>query len=619
MGSAFNVIQHNMMAMFTDRQLGITTNSKAKSTEKLSSGYKINRAADDAAGLSISEKMRKRIRGLNQGTENMQDGVSLCQIADGALAEVDDMLHRMTELSIKAANGTMSENDRHDVQKEINELMKEIDRVADSTNFNEFIHPLKGKSIDTVTIPGDKVTFDNIQLPGFENADSTMKKWPFNASDPAYTMRLQAVISGTDTALDGETYSLIYGDGSSNRSAVVMGGVDADGNAFLGKKISYESMTVDPDSFSVDTDSQTVSRTFLYTDPDVSGLSFKIHQSVTLDTDNKSYKINTSFENTGTAEVKDWMFLQYFDTAYGGTHDGDFEEQYFSNGTEIDTETVFKDGNSSVTTLSRINKVFGPDSELLRKYNEYMVNREGNAIASSPDMPDSISVANVKNPTLPFSEYIELKHTGNAFLAVGNYQTRGDNLDFIESMNTGSRDSLNEKDICFTYASFGNSTITYGIKDIFTDSNLSTNDVKLADHYVSCEKQDYVWIQSSDGLSDGMHIPLVDATIKGLGLSTMDVTTQDSATNSIDLTRDALFKVGEYRSNFGAHQNRLEHSILNNKNTAENTTAAESRIRDTDMADEMVKFSNYNILQQAGQAMLTQANQSRDYILSLLG
>jgi flagellin len=132
-----------MTAMNSNRMLGITTSQQAKSTEKLSSGYKINRAADDAAGLSISEKMRKQIRGLTQATANAQDGISLVQTAEGALGEVHDMLQRMNELAIKAANGTMSSNDRMDVQREINSLVTEIDRVSTSTKFNE-TYLLKG-------------------------------------------------------------------------------------------------------------------------------------------------------------------------------------------------------------------------------------------------------------------------------------------------------------------------------------------------------------------------------------------------------------------------------------------------------------------------------------------
>lgn len=130
------VITHNMMAMNGNRQLGIVTKRQAKSTEKLSSGYKINRAADDAAGLTISEKMRSQIRGLNQASSNAQDGVSLAQIAEGAMGEVHDMLHRMTELAVKSSTGTNTTADRNAMQKEIKALSEEIDRIAESTEYN---------------------------------------------------------------------------------------------------------------------------------------------------------------------------------------------------------------------------------------------------------------------------------------------------------------------------------------------------------------------------------------------------------------------------------------------------------------------------------------------------
>lgn len=139
------VIQHNLLALNANRQLGIVKSNLSKSTEKLSSGYKINRAADDAAGLSISEKMRKQIRGLSQAAENIQDGISLCQVADGALNETVDILQRMNELAIQAANGTNSTTDRQDIQLEIDQLSSEINRIANSTKFNE-IYPLLGKT-----------------------------------------------------------------------------------------------------------------------------------------------------------------------------------------------------------------------------------------------------------------------------------------------------------------------------------------------------------------------------------------------------------------------------------------------------------------------------------------
>ena len=137
------VVQHNLTAMNSNRMLGLTTASQAKSTEKLSSGYKINRAADDAAGLSISEKMRKQIRGLTQASSNAQDGISAVQTAEGALNEVQDMLQRMNELAVKSANGTNSETDRTYIQNEIDQLTTEIDRVSETTKFNE-TYLLKG-------------------------------------------------------------------------------------------------------------------------------------------------------------------------------------------------------------------------------------------------------------------------------------------------------------------------------------------------------------------------------------------------------------------------------------------------------------------------------------------
>ena len=160
------VVQHNMQAMNSSRMLGITTNAQAKSTEKLSSGYKINRAADDAAGLSISEKMRKQMRGLDRASTNAQDGVSAVQTAEGALTEVHDMLQRMNELAVQASNGTNSQSDRESIQNEVDQLTTEIDRVSETTKFNE-MYLLKGNSdptqTKTVTMNGHDAGLDKLR------------------------------------------------------------------------------------------------------------------------------------------------------------------------------------------------------------------------------------------------------------------------------------------------------------------------------------------------------------------------------------------------------------------------------------------------------------------------
>jgi len=173
-----NFVQHNIVAMNANRNLNVTTAAQAKSTEKLSTGYKINRAADDAAGLSISEKMRRQVRGLTQATANAQDGISAIQTAEGALTEVHDMLQRMNELATKAANGTMSTSDRGNVQDEMNSLITEIDRVASTTKFNE-IYLLSGsytnKAAGTTLVAGTAVGATVIGSHGINPAGSVLK------------------------------------------------------------------------------------------------------------------------------------------------------------------------------------------------------------------------------------------------------------------------------------------------------------------------------------------------------------------------------------------------------------------------------------------------------------
>ena len=153
------VVQHNLRAMNSNRMLGVTSSTQSKSTEKLSSGYKINRAADDAAGLAISEKMRRQIRGLTQASANAQDGISCVQTAEGALNEVHDMLQRMNELAVKAANGTNQEEDRSYIQSEVDALVDEIDRVSTTTTFNEKML-LDGKFDEKLQV-GAEGTADN--------------------------------------------------------------------------------------------------------------------------------------------------------------------------------------------------------------------------------------------------------------------------------------------------------------------------------------------------------------------------------------------------------------------------------------------------------------------------
>lgn len=406
------VVQHNLTAMNSNRMLGVTTNKQAKSTEKLSSGYKINRAADDAAGLSISEKMRKQIRGLTQASSNAQDGISAVQTAEGALNEVQDMLQRMNELAVKAANGTNSEDDRNYIQDEVNQLIKEIDRVSTTTKFNE-TYLLKGDDTNKATIANPAVTVDETKAGD-------------DANKAIYTITMGVTAPTTDGAKSDVTMSL------------------------AGKTYS-----------------------------------------VTVEAGDTQENIADKFVNAINADQLD-----------GGA---------------IGKFTAAKDGNNITLTAAKE----GVDTLIKGE------NAEFNA-----------------SGILTLDLHVGADSTADNQISVD-----------IKQMSAG----------------------VLGLKTGKSTTTAAEKDTLLV-----------------NGSND------------------------DNARKAIDTIASALQEVSKQRSALGAAQNRLEHTIANLDNVVENTTSAESSIRDTDMATEMVKYSNNNILAQAGQAMLAQANQSNQGVLSLL-
>ena len=406
------VVQHNLTAMNSNRMLGVTTNKQAKSTEKLSSGYKINRAADDAAGLSISEKMRKQIRGLTQASSNAQDGISAVQTAEGALNEVQDMLQRMNELAVKAANGTNSEDDRNYIQDEVNQLIKEIDRVSTTTKFNE-TYLLKGDDANKATIANQAVTV--VETKAGDDANKAI-----------YTITMGVTAPTTDGAKSDVTMSL------------------------AGKTYS-----------------------------------------VTVEAGDTQKNIADKFVNAINADQLD-----------GGA---------------IGKFTAAKDGNNITLTAAKE----GVDTLI-----------------------------------------------------------KGENAEFNAS-------GILTLDLHVGADSTADNQISVDIKQMSAD----VLGLKTGKSSTTAAEKDTLLVNGKD---------------------------DTNARNAIDTIASALQEVSKQRSALGAAQNRLEHTIANLDNVVENTTSAESSIRDTDMATEMVKYSNNNILAQAGQAMLAQANQSNQGVLSLL-
>ena len=456
------VVQHNMQAANANRMLNVTTSAQSKSTEKLSSGYRINRAADDAAGLTISEKMRKQIRGLDQASTNAQDGVSSVQTAEGALTEVHSMLQRMNELATQAANGTNSkDSDRQAIQDEIDQLTTEIDRVSETTKFNE-TYLLKGEA-GTKTI-------------NMKAHDAGLKGTLTDNGDGTATFVMDSLKDGDSVSIGGKTYTI----GSKKDDVVAK--ITAAGQKFT---VNGQEITT------IDT----------YTDKD---------------TDQKAGKYTVT---DAKALVKDGATVKLATDEYKVMTDND------TNGIDdTDASVISKD------------VAYGLASKELLAANQ---------------IGDTKGVAEVANA--------------------------GNKADGSFTITTGKAEVAN--------------SLSFSLH-VGADADM-TNKIQVN-------------IDAMDSASLG---------IKGLNVKD---DSGNAATYAVDAISDAISKVSSQRSSLGAVQNRLEHTINNLDNVVENTTSAESRIRDTDMAEEMVNYSKNNILAQAGQSMLAQANQSNQGVLSLL-
>ena len=471
------VVQHNMQAMNANRMLNITTGAQSKSTEKLSSGYRINRAADDAAGLTISEKMRKQIRGLDQASTNAQDGVSSVQTAEGALTEVHSMLQRMNELAVQASNGTNADSDRQAIQDEIDQLTTEIDRVAETTKFNE-IYLLKGDNSST----------KNVYMNGH---DAGIKGTLTDGAKKA-TFTMDTLKASDKVTIAGKEYTI----GSTKADAEVLldkanAAVDA-----AGKKADVE---IDGTKYTI---------------------TFNAAGNTIADADGNTVTDLAALKAKVTAGSK---------VSYDGN-----------------SLTVMNDGNGAVAA----DGVDDDDSSIISK-----------TVAEQKIVAELTAANNVGTVEEKASVTNDGDANGKTTYTINKgYATVADTLSF--NLHVGADADMTNK-------------ITVDI-DTMNSANLG---------------------------------------IKGLNVTDA---TGTAATYAVDAISDAIAKVSSQRSALGAVQNRLEHTIDNLDNIVENTTTAESRIRDTDMAEEMVEYSKNNILAQAGQSMLAQANQSTQGVLSLL-
>jgi len=489
------VVQHNMQAMNSSRMLGTTTSAQAKSTEKLSSGFKINRAADDAAGLTISEKMRKQIKGLNRASTNAQDGVSAVQTAEGALTEVHSMLQRMNELSTQAANGSNSKSDRDAIQAEIDQLTTEIDRVAETTKFNE-TYLLKG---DT-TVQDKKINL--------EAHDAGLKGTLIDNGDGTAKFIMDKLSVGDTVQIGGKTYTIGDSAGAVQKAASKALGTVKDGDTMTvnGKEYKYYDAT----------------NKYTKSDGTVASVAAGWYAAKPAE-GNSTAKTLTSLTTAGhtvTVNGKSYHAL----TGAG------------SDGIDDNDTSIITDKKAYLLAAAELKKA----------------NQIGDTL-SKADVGKGVSGEAIKTQ-------LSLGNAGNVF-DIQVAKTRvPESLSF--NLHVGADADMTNK---------------IGVDiDAMTSANLGVKNINVSDE------------------------------------------SGNAATYAIDAIADAISKVSAQRSSLGAIQNRLEHTIANLDNISENTTSAESRIRDTDMAAEMVEYSKNNILAQAGQSMLAQATQSNQGVLSLL-
>ena len=510
-------IQHNIAALNSYRNLTGNNSAVSKNLEKLSSGYRINRAGDDAAGLAISEKMRAQITGLNTAQKNAQDGVSLVQTAEGAMTEVHSMLNRMVELADQSANGTYADEvDRENLQKEISSLKEEINRIADSTNFNG-INLLDG-SLSTGKLP-------------------------------------------TFTGLDGLTPTTIAATG--NKTELTIGAA----NTVAAKK-EY-SLTFNY----TDANGVAKEKTIKLTAKDDKTLVDANGKEYTLKTNGQASADEMATAFAGALSADSEVGGQFTVTPNAGKLTFTSKETGSTGGSKVLAATTKFDQTTAPLTATQ---TAGADAKVeydfqnMKKDKVFTVNGEKFVFATTGKQFDSdVNVLAIAGASPQDAEVGQMAGMIANKLGLSDEQVK----------NAGTK-------ITFS-ASAGNGGLTLQIGD-------------TADKF------------------NQMTVSVGDMHADALGIADIDISTQAGAKAAVDKIKSAINSVSSTRGDLGAIQNRLEHTINNLSVSAENMTAAESRIRDVDMANEMMAYTKNNILVQSSQAMLAQANQLPQGVLQLL-
>ena len=630
------VVQHNLSAMNTNRMLGITTSAQAKSTEKLSSGYRINRAADDAAGLSISEKMRKQIRGLTQASSNAQDGISCVQTAEGALTEVHSMLQRMNELATQASNGTNSQVDRDAIQAEVDQLGTEIDRVSETTKFNE-IYLLKGnKTGETSSV---EVNAHDAGLTGklTDNGDGSATFELGKALEDGDKVS----IAGKDYTIGSKTSSTDGYDTATNLGAVKLKVGDSVTSGTTTKTLVDKIANADAayaadDTITIGDKTYTIQGTTDLSADQLKATDAKIMVDEAL-AKGETVKITSKKIATGLYAAGAKTDIEVVSSlkadevsSLDGTTLGANKDFTALKGTAVGAGDTVVSGGKSFTATANTPATMDNVKDVVKAL------QTGDVITiGTQDITIGAETKFGANPIMTTDDVLALlndndavafktvnSESGKSALAVAGLKAATDYTAVETKVASSDENVLSKTDAYKLMAEELTKASSIGTDKAatVTSDNSGTFTINKGTVNVKDALSFSLHVGADADMTNKITVDLDSMSTAGLGIKGINVSDDNgtAATYAIDSIADAISKVSSQRSALGAVQNRLEHTIANLNNISENTTSAESAIRDVDMATEMVEYSKNNILAQAGQSMLAQANQSTQGVLSLL-
>ena len=574
------VVRSNIMAVNSQRQLGMNNSQVSKALEKLSSGYRINRAGDDASGLAISEKMKSQIKGLDTASLNAQDGISLVQTAEGALTEVHNMLNRMTELATRSANGINEDLNRESLQLEVDKLQEEIDRISQSTNFNG-IKLLDG-SLGGGNVSANGTTFTGASdVSKFSSAEVTGA-----ASGVSFTAVTSA--SATETfVIDGQKLEIDWSKGDAKKFLESITSVNGSTTAIAteaGKEWANKLTELFNNQIQEQGLKGSVKVTF-------DGTNF------TLKSENKGSDSEFSFSGSTLTEAEKSLGSLLFG---GSTTAGDpitsiiSKAQNEYNGDTIAANSTFQmniNGTKVVVTVT---------TQITKTSSANTVTMDTVATALQGYIQTAVDEYNKQNG---------LSATGGVFDKASGLTSLDKNDFTVEAADDGGfliKYNGDVEDVKFSFSDIGEKDIASAL-GLANGSSMAGGNRGLI-----------LQIGDTADTFNQIAVSVANMSSLGIGVADVDISKREGAASAIDTIRSAIDKVSEQRAVLGATQNRLEYTINNLDTASENLQSANSRIRDTDMAKMMMEYTKVNVLTQSAQAMLAQANQQPQSVLQLL-